>query len=86
MVFGKVVLYPPYQFARADAAVVKAHMRSAAESIIEVGLAPKRLKERLPDGMFLPWIETGFGMSRRRLFTSYPLPECQMKSARKSSA
>ncbi len=49
--------------ARSDAALIKAHMRSAAESIIEVGLALKRQKERLPHGTFLPWIATEFGMS-----------------------
>ena len=42
--------------AREDAALIKAHMKSAAESIIAVGLALKRQKERLPHGMFLPWI------------------------------
>ncbi|MCM0751571.1 hypothetical protein DEA98_10215 [Brucella pseudogrignonensis] len=49
--------------AKEDAAIIKAHMKSAAESIIAVGLALKRQKERLPHGMFLPWIEAEFGMS-----------------------
>ena len=49
--------------AREDAALIKAHMKSAAESIIAVGLALKRQKERLPHGMFLPWIEKEFSMS-----------------------
>lgn len=48
--------------AREDAALIKAHMKSAAESIIAVGLALKRQKERLPHGMFLPWIEAEFEM------------------------
>jgi hypothetical protein len=39
-------------------------MKSAAESIIAVGLALKRQKERLPHGMFLPWIEAEFDMSQ----------------------
>ncbi len=51
--------------AKEDAAIIKAHMKSAAESIIAVGLALKRQKERLPHGMFLPWIEAEFGMSYR---------------------
>ncbi|GEM_PF-2743085 len=51
--------------AKEDAAIIKAHMKSAAESIIAVGLALKRQKERLPHGMFLPWIEAEFGMTRR---------------------
>ena len=51
--------------AKEDAAIIKAHMKSAAESIIAVGLALKRQKERLPHGMFLPWIEAEFGMSRQ---------------------
>ncbi|MCH4539122.1 DUF3102 domain-containing protein [Ochrobactrum sp. A-1] len=49
--------------AKEDAAIIKAHMKSAAESIIAVGLALKRQKERLPHGMFLPWIEAEFEMS-----------------------
>ena len=49
--------------AKEDAAIIKAHMKSAAESIIAVGLALKRQKERLPHGMFLPWIEAEFQMS-----------------------
>lgn len=49
--------------AREDAALIKAHMKSAAESIIAVGLALKRQKERLPHGMFLPWIAAEFEMS-----------------------
>lgn len=40
-------------------------MKSAAESIIAVGLALKRQKERLPHGMFLPWIEAEFAMAER---------------------
>ena len=40
-------------------------MKSAAESIIAVGLALKRQKERLPHGMFLPWISSEFGMAER---------------------
>lgn len=51
--------------AKADAEVIKAHMRSAAESIIEVGLALKRQKERLPHGMFLPWIRAEFQWDAR---------------------
>lgn len=51
--------------AKEDAAIIKAHMKSAAESIIAVGLALKRQKDRLPHGMFLPWIEAEFGMTRR---------------------
>lgn len=51
--------------AREDAALIKAHMKSAAESIIAVGLALKRQKERLPHGMFLPWIDAEFGLSER---------------------
>lgn len=35
------------------------------QAIIAVGLALKRQKERLPHGMFLPWIEAEFGMSDR---------------------
>lgn len=38
-------------------------MKSAAESIIAVGLALKRQKERLPHGMFLPWLEKEIGIS-----------------------
>ncbi|KNY18261.1 hypothetical protein AKG11_03780 [Shinella sp. SUS2] len=51
--------------AREDAALIKAHMKTAAESIIAVGLALKRQKERLPHGMFLPWIEAEFEMSHK---------------------
>ncbi|WP_167315907.1 DUF3102 domain-containing protein [Brucella microti] len=51
--------------AKEDAAIIKAHMKSAAESIIAVGLALKRQKERLPHGMFLPWIEAEFRMTDR---------------------
>ncbi len=51
--------------AKEDAAIIKAHMKSAAESIIAVGLALKRQKERLPHGMFLPWIEAEFGMTHK---------------------
>ncbi|MFG1433365.1 DUF3102 domain-containing protein [Xanthobacter sp. V2C-8] len=31
---------------------------------MKVGLALKRQKDRLPHGMFLPWIAAEFGMSR----------------------
>ena len=48
--------------AREDAALIKAHMKTAAESIIAVGLALKRQKEQLPHGMFLPWIAAEFQM------------------------
>lgn len=40
-------------------------MKSAAESIIAVGLALKRQKERLPHGMFLPWIASEFEMKEQ---------------------
>ncbi|MGC0053687.1 DUF3102 domain-containing protein [Brucella pituitosa] len=49
--------------AKEDAALIKTHMKSAAESIIAVGLALKRQKERLPHGTFLPWIEAEFQMA-----------------------
>ena len=51
--------------AREDAALIKSNMRKAAEAVIEVGLALKRQKERLPHGMFLPWISSEFEMSGR---------------------
>lgn len=51
--------------AKEDAAIIKAHMRSAADSIIAVGQALLRQKERLPHGMFLPWIKAEFDMSDR---------------------
>lgn len=54
--------------AKEDAAIIKAHMKSATESIISVGLALKRQKERLPHGTFLPWIEAEFGMSERSAY------------------
>jgi hypothetical protein len=38
-------------------------MKSAVDSIIAVGAALNRQKERLPHGMFLPWIEAEFEMS-----------------------
>lgn len=50
--------------AREDAAIIKTNLRSAAESVITVGQALIRQKSRLPHGMFLPWIEAEFGMSR----------------------
>ncbi|CAH1649911.1 DUF3102 domain-containing protein [Chelatococcus asaccharovorans] len=40
-------------------------MQLAAESIIEIGLALIRQKQRLPHRMFLPWIEAGLGMAER---------------------
>ena len=37
--------------------------RRTAEDIIEIGRDLNRMKERLPHGSFLPWIEAEFGMS-----------------------
>jgi hypothetical protein len=51
--------------AREDAALIKAHLRTAAESIITIGLALARQKERLGHGNFLRWIEAEFSMSER---------------------
>lgn len=48
----------------ATIAVIKTHKKRTAESIILIGQALQRQKERLPHGMFLPWIEVEFGMSR----------------------
>lgn len=50
--------------ARSDAALIKGLMRRTAEDVIEIGKALIRQKERLPHGMFLPWIETEFEMSQ----------------------
>jgi hypothetical protein len=50
-------------------------MKSAAESIIAVGLALKRQKERLPHGMFLPWIEAEFEMSQRTAYSFMAVAE-----------
>lgn len=55
--------------AREDAALIKAHMKTAAESIIAVGLALKRQKDRLPHGMFLPWIAAEFEMHSIRRYS-----------------
>jgi hypothetical protein len=39
-------------------------MRRTAEDVIEIGNALIRQKEKLPHGMFLPWIEAEFDMSQ----------------------
>lgn len=39
--------------------------RRTSESIIEIGQHLIRVKERLPHGEFLPWIETEFGWTRQ---------------------
>lgn len=66
--------------AKEDAAIIKAHMKSAAESIIAVGTALKRQKERLPHGMFLPWIEAEFGMTDRTARNFMNVAEVYAKS------
>jgi Protein of unknown function (DUF3102) len=50
--------------ARSDAALIKGLMRRTAEDVVEIGSALIRQKQRLPHGMFLPWIETEFDMSQ----------------------
>jgi hypothetical protein len=39
-------------------------LRHTAEDVIEIGAALLRQKQRLPHGMFIPWIEAEFEMSR----------------------
>ncbi|MFD1198954.1 hypothetical protein ACFQ3K_11620 [Brucella gallinifaecis] len=61
--------------AKEDAAVIKAHMKSAAESIITVGTALKRQQVRLEEvgyGLFKQWIEHEFGMSGSNALTVNP--------------
>lgn len=50
--------------ARSDVALIKGLMRRTAEDVIEIGNALIRQKQRLPHGLFLPWIEAEFGMSQ----------------------
>lgn len=43
---------------------IKLRLRRSAEDIIEIGKDLIAVKDRLPHGSFLPWIEQEFGMSR----------------------
>lgn len=42
---------------------IKLRLRRTAEDIIEIGRDLIAVKERLPHGQFLPWLEAEFGMS-----------------------
>ena len=48
---------------RAAAERIRVRMKRTAEDIIAIGLDLVAVKERLPHGAFLPWIEAEFGMS-----------------------
>lgn len=51
--------------ARAAAERIRVRMKRTAEDIIAIGLDLVAVKERLPHGAFLPWIEAEFGMSQQ---------------------
>lgn len=42
---------------------IKLRMKRTVEDILEIGRELKEVKEHLPHGQFLPWIEAEFGMS-----------------------
>ncbi len=48
---------------RAAAERIRVRMKRTAEDIIAIGLDLIAVKEKLPHGAFLPWIEAEFGMS-----------------------
>lgn len=50
---------------RAAAERIRVRMKRTAEDIIAIGLDLAAVKERLPHGAFLPWIEAEFGMADR---------------------
>ncbi|MBF9050625.1 DUF3102 domain-containing protein [Roseobacter sp. HKCCD9010] len=49
---------------RAAAERIRVRMKRTTEDIVAIGLDLIAVKERLPHGAFLPWIEAEFGMSR----------------------
>ena len=51
--------------AKRSADIIKLRMRRTAEDIVEIGRELKAVKEALPHGKFLPWIEAEFGMTQR---------------------
>ena len=51
------------QKARLSAERIKIRMKRTAEDIVEIGRELVEIKEALPHGRFLPWVEAEFGMS-----------------------
>lgn len=51
--------------AKRSADIIKLRMRRTAEDIVEIGRELKAVKDALPHGKFLPWIEAEFQMSER---------------------
>jgi hypothetical protein len=66
---------------RHEAALIKGLMRRTAEDVIEIGNALIRQKDKLPHGMFLPWIEAEFEMSERTARKMMSVAEAYGKSA-----
>jgi DNA polymerase III alpha subunit (gram-positive type) len=74
--FDYLALHPNLRVeVKAASERIKVRMKRTAEDIIEIGKDLKLVKEKLPHGQFLPWINSEFEMDQKTAFNFMSVAE-----------